>query len=96
MTNPVSLRRHLPARRPAHTEAVPTPNAARQRRYRRRLRKNLLTAHTEMPLSLVEKLVAAGVLDESAATDAEGRGAALVAIALQWVRGMAKKKSVTP
>ena len=49
-----------------------------------------------MPLSLVEKLVTAGVLDESAASDAEGRGAALVAIALQWARGMAKKKSVTP
>ncbi len=74
----------------------PSPAAVRQRRYRRRLRKNLLTAHPEMPLSLVDKLVTAGVLDESAASDAEGRGAALVAIALQWARGMAKKKSVTP
>ena len=72
-------------------ESTRTPNARRQAAYRQRKRERILTINGEMTESLAEALVASGVLDKSAATDATARGAALVAAARLWLCGMAKK-----
>ena len=72
------------------TTCTPTSAAARQRQYRRRLRENLLVASAELPHSLAESLIAYGFLSKADATDPNRRGAALVAVARRWLRGMAK------
>jgi hypothetical protein len=55
--------------------------AARQRRYRHRRRHDLLLAQAEVPATLAERLIDAGLLAEEAAADPHALGEALVAAA---------------
>ncbi len=86
MTNPVSLRRHLPARRPAHTEAVPTPAAERQRHYRERLRQAARCMRGDVSADVVRALVINGWVSRDEADDPQKLGAALVDLADCWMR----------
>ncbi len=67
-------------------DTPPISAAERQASYRRRKREGRLVASAEMPRSLVESMIAYGVLNVTAASDPKRRGAALVTIARRWMR----------
>ena len=71
-------------------DAPPSGAAARQAEYRRRRREGLLVASAEMRRTLAEAFVASGVLAKAGISDPRHRGAALVVVAEQWVRGIAR------
>ena len=56
----------------------PSPEARRQREYRRRQREGVLYSVGYVPLHLAERLVEAGMLREQEATDPRALGTALV------------------
>jgi hypothetical protein len=56
-------------------------SAERQRRLRDRRKHNLLVARVEVPTSLAEALIDAGILFEEDASDPQALGGALVAAA---------------
>ena len=81
MTNPVPLRRRLPARRPAHTETVPTPAAERQRRHRERRKQGRFVVPIEVTGEMVQALVDQGDVDEGNSSNLDCVGEAIAAAA---------------
>ncbi len=62
-------------------------SAERQRRLRDRRKHNLLVARVEVPASLAEALIDAGILFEEDASDPQALGGALVAAAKRLING---------
>ncbi len=58
-----------------------TPGALRQRRFRRRVKHDLILAQAEVPMRVAENLIDAGLLSEKGASDPQTLGGALVAAA---------------
>ncbi len=75
-------------------DAVPTPDDDRQRRcqwqreYRARDKSGSLWASAFVPRDLAEKLIEGGLLPESESADKKSLGAALVAAARHWAKGV--------
>ncbi len=68
------------------TAKAQTP-AERQRRFRRRRKQDLLPTTVEVPLQLVEQLIAQEVLTEKSALDREALGRAIIAAAERLLDG---------
>ena len=81
MTNPVSLRRHLPARRSAHTETAPSPAAERQRRHRARRKQGRFVVPVEVTGEMITALVEQGGMDEANSSNLDYVGEAIAAAA---------------
>ena len=62
-------------------------SAERQRRLRDRRKHNLLVARVEVPTSLAEAMIDAGLLSEEDASDPQALGGALVATAKRLING---------
>ena len=62
-------------------------SAERQRRLRDRRKHNLLVARVEVPASLAEAMIDAGILFEEDASDPQALGGALVAAAKRLING---------
>ncbi len=65
----------------------PHTPAERQRRFRDRRKHNLLVARVEVPTSLAEAMIDAGLLSEEDASDPQALGGALVATAKRLING---------
>ncbi len=65
------------------TDAL-SPSAERQRRFRYRRKNDLLLVTVEVPLQLVEQLIAGGLITEESALDREALGRAIVEAA-EWL-----------
>ncbi len=65
------------------TDAL-NPSADRQRRFRYRRKNDLLLVTVEVPLQLVEQLIAGGLITEESALDREALGRAIVEAA-EWL-----------
>ncbi len=62
-------------------------SAERQRRLRDRRKHNLLVARVEVPTSLAEAMIDAGLLSEEDASDPQALGGALVGAAERLING---------
>ncbi len=62
-------------------------SAERQRRLRDRRKHNLLVARVEVPTSLAEAMIDAGLLSEEDASDPQALGGALVVAAERFIDG---------
>ncbi len=62
-------------------------SAERQRRFRRRRKQDLLSTTVEVPLQLVEQLIAQELLTEKSALDREALGRAIIAAAERLLDG---------
>ncbi len=71
---------------PMPTDAL-SPSADRQRRFRYRRKNDLLLVPVEVPLQLVEQLIAQELLTEESALDREALGRAIIAAAERLLDG---------
>ncbi len=62
-----------------------TPGALRQRRFRRRVKHDLILAQAEVPMHVAENLIDTGLLSEKGASDPQALGRALVEAAERFI-----------